>query len=453
MGNIAHAESLANSPSPWELDAESIAVRIRWFGLLVGYVLVNVTGHSIERRAVLHAILTAGTVYALLDTYFSLRGKVFLGRSPFAIAAMEALFIGLLCFFDTGLESPFRYYYFLSLICSAIRHPPHVTYASCAAHCLSYGALYLALPPDAQQPATFALTIVMLGWVTWASNAMALLLKRVGDYLGQLNEALRQHQAELEERIAERTRELQESQAHVLHQEKMAAFGLLAAGIAHEVGNPLTSISSMVQMLQRREADPYTLNKLGLVSGQLQRIRTTLRELIEFSRPASAERTRTSLGDILEEALNIAKYYKRTRGKIATPELPPDLPPLHGVRDQLVQVFLNLILNAIDATDRDGRIELSVTRGPDTVEVAVRDNGHGIAPEHAGRLFQPYFTTKAHGTGLGLFVTRQLVNEHGGTVACEPAPGGGTVFRVRLPLPPSPSAPPVSAQNREEAAW
>src|SRR5207253_5557026 len=115
-------------------------------------------------------------------------------------------------------------------------------------------------------------------------------------------------QAQLEARIAERTRELQESQAHVLHQEKMAAFGLLAAGIAHEVGNPLTSISSLVQMLQRRDSDEYTREKLSLVSGQLQRIQTILRELIHFSRPASSARARVSLSEILDEALNIAKY-------------------------------------------------------------------------------------------------------------------------------------------------
>src|SRR5579884_3693383 len=196
----------------------------------------------------------------------------------------------------------------------------------------------------------------------------------------------------------------------------------------------LTSISSMVQMLQHRESDPYTLNKLALVSGQLQRIRGTLRELMEFSRPASSERTRVSLAEILDEALNIAKYYKRMRGRIPTPALPPDLPPLFAVRDQLVQVFLNLVLNALDATDRDGRIDLSVTRRDGGVEVSVRDSGHGIAPEHAARLFQPYFTTKKHGTGLGLFVTRQLVADHGGTVTFESRLGEGTTFRVFLPL-------------------
>jgi two-component system, NtrC family, sensor kinase len=436
MGSATRVGRLpAVIPSPWELAAEAIAVKIRWFGLVVGYAIVNVGDHSVERHAILNAILSLGAVYAVLDTWYSARGKIFLGRYPLSIALMEALFIGLLCFCDQGPESSFRYYYLLSLICCAIRHPPYVTYLTCAAHCLSYGLLYTALPGD-RPLVPFALTLVVLVWVTWASSSLALLLKSVSDYLGQLNSALQKNQAELEARIAERTRELQEAQARVLHQEKMAAFGLLAAGIAHEVGNPLTSISSMVQMLQKHDTDPYSLNKLSLVSGQLQRIRTTLRELVEFSRPASTMRSRFSLGEVLDEALNIAKYYKRTHGRIASPELPPDLPPLYGVRDQLVQVFLNLVLNAIDATDKSGRVELSVARTAGGVEVAVRDDGSGIKPEDSARLFQPYFTTKKHGTGLGLFVTRKLVDEHGGTVTCESAPASGTVFRVSLPAAP-----------------
>jgi signal transduction histidine kinase len=437
--------------SPWELAAEAIAVKIRWFGLLVGYLVVNVGSAPDEGRALLNALLALGALYTLLDTWQSFRGRVFLGRYPLAVAAMEALFIGLLCYHGGGLDSPFRYYYFLSLICCAIRHPAQVTYACCALHCLSYGLLYLALPPEARRPATFALTLVMLAWVTWASGAMALLLKRVGEYLGRLNAQLQENQAELEARIALRTRELQESQAHVLHQEKMAAFGLLAAGIAHEVGNPLTSISALVQILQRRQDDPYTLEKLALVSGQLQRIRTTLRELVQFSRPASDERGRVALADILGEALNIAKYYKRTRARVVPPEVPADLPPLWAVRDQLVQVFLNLVLNASDAVDRGGKIEISALPAGDGVEVAVRDNGCGISPQDQARLFQPYFTTKAHGTGLGLFVTRQLVAEHGGRVTFESHPGRGTEFRVWLPFAAAREAVTAAAADKEDA--
>src|SRR5262249_59217171 len=100
-------------------------------------------------------------------------------------------------------------------------------------------------------------------------------------------------------------------------------------------------------------------------------IQTPWRGLINFARPASSERTRFTLREILDEALNIAKYYKRTRGRIATPELPPDLPPLSGVKDQLVQVFLNLILNAIDATEKGGKVDLEVSRDGEGVVVTV----------------------------------------------------------------------------------
>jgi signal transduction histidine kinase len=420
--------------SHWELAAEAIAVKIRWFGLLVGYVLVDLGGHGNEYRPILNAILSLGTVYALVDTFFSLRGRVFLGRYPLIISVMEALFIGLLCFFSGGLDSLFRYYYFLSLICCAIRHPSRVTYATCGLHCVSFTLLYLATPAEPQGRMVLMLTLVVLGWVTWACDAMALLLKRVGEHLSRLNRALQENQVHLESRIAERTRELQEAQAQMLHQEKMAAFGLLAAGIAHEVGNPLTSISSLVQMLQRRDCDAYTRERLGLVNGQLQRIQITLRELINFSRPASDERTRVSLADILDEAWNIAKYYKRTKGRTIELRVPPGLPPLVGVRDQLVQVFLNLVLNAIDATDKGGRIDVTAEQHGDALEVTVRDDGTGIAPEHVGRLFQPYFTTKKHGTGLGLFVTRKLVLEHGGRLEFASRLGEGTAFRVQLPL-------------------
>jgi signal transduction histidine kinase len=421
-------------PSRWELAAETIAVKIRWFGLVVGYVLANVDDCGGDHQGVLNAILALGAFYALLDTYYSLRGRVFLGRYPLTVSLMEALFIGLLCFYHGGLESSFRYYYLLSLICCAIRHSSRVTLATYALHCASYTLLYVALPEEQRRPLALVLTLVMLGWVAWTSDALALLLKHVGEHLARLNAALRENQAHLEARIAERTCELQEAQAHVLHQEKMAAFGLLAAGIAHEVGNPLTAISSLVQMLQRRDCDAYTREKLRLVSGQLQRIQTTLRELVNFSRPASTAHVRLSLKEVLEEALGIAKYYKRTKDRILQLRLPENLPPLHGVRDQFVQIFLNLILNAMDATGRGGQITISTEEAPGEVRVLVSDNGSGIPLQHSARLFQPYFTTKKNGTGLGLFVTRKLVTDHGGTIDFESQPGEGTTFRLRLPI-------------------
>jgi signal transduction histidine kinase len=220
----------------------------------------------------------------------------------------------------------------------------------------------------------------------------------------------------------------------MLHQEKMAALGLLAAGIAHEVGNPLTSISALVQMLQKHGADAYSAEKLALVSGQLARIQTTLRELMNFSRPASNAHTRFALADVLDEALNIAKYYKRTKGRLIERQVPADLPPLYGVRGQLVQVFLNLVLNAVDATARGGHIALRAECAGGGVIVTVQDDGAGIDATHALRVFQPYFTTKKNGTGLGLFVSRKMIADHGGQIEFESRPGEGTKFRVSLPV-------------------
>jgi two-component system, NtrC family, sensor kinase len=131
-------------PSRWELAAEAVVIKIRWFGVLVGYLLVNVAGAGGEHADLLNAILAVGAVFTLLDTASSVRGQLFLGDYPLSVSLMEALFIGLLCYFHGGLESPFRYYYFLSLLCCAIRHSPAVTYATCALHVLSCGVLYFA---------------------------------------------------------------------------------------------------------------------------------------------------------------------------------------------------------------------------------------------------------------------------------------------------------------------
>lgn len=429
---MASASWPVTVPSRWELAAESVVVKMRWVGVVIGFVLVNVEAHPAANVAMLNGLLALGALYALLDTWFSYRGRVFLGDCPLAIGALEAVFIGLLCYFDAGLESPFRYYYLLSLICCAIRHSRLVTYLTCGLHCLSCVLLWLGMAQPEEHVRALLLMLVLLGWATWSANALAELLKRVGEHMHELNQSLQEHRSLLEERIAQRTRELEEAQARLLHQEKMAAFGLLAAGIAHEVGNPLTSISSLIQMLQRRSDDAYAQEKLALISGQLQRIQAILRELITFSRPAAKERVWTTPGEILHQALNIAKYYKRLVGKTLKVQVPEGLPPLYVVRDQMVQAVLNLVLNAIDATDRGGTIEASATVMDGEAILEIADDGQGI--HDADKLFRPYYTTKPHGTGLGLFVTRQLVAEHGGRVTFESQPGVRTVFRIHLPL-------------------
>src|SRR5207245_7940108 len=175
------ATTATRDPSGWELAAESITVKIRWFGVVVGYLLVNLLDRPPDdRRGVMNAILTLGAMYALVDTLWSLRGKVFLSRWPLIISLMEAVFIGLLCYFDQGLESPFRFYYFLSLLVCAIRYWPTVTIATFALHSISYGELFFSRGAEAKGLATLFVMLVSMGWVTWACTALAGLLKSAG---------------------------------------------------------------------------------------------------------------------------------------------------------------------------------------------------------------------------------------------------------------------------------
>jgi signal transduction histidine kinase len=442
-------ERCNNPPARWDVAAEAIAVRMRWFGVILGVALVETraaASQPVANLLGLRTLLALGAVYAAIDTYYSLRGRVWLQNRPLIVSLLEAVFIGLLCHFDLGIDSLFRFYYMMSLVSCAIRYDRTSTYLTCLLHSASYSglAVYDAVrvggsPFHAGGQWSFALTIVVMFWVTWASSALAGLLKRAQEDLQRLNRALKEQQGQLQDRIADRTRELQEAQASLLHQEKMAAFGLLAAGIAHEVGNPLASISSLVQMLARRHTDPYTQEKLALVEGQLTRIQGTLRELVDFSRPATRQKSAINLNDAIDEALHIAKYYKRTKSKTIESDFAADLPPVQAVSDQLVQLFLNLALNAIDATDKNGRIQLSTRLVEGQIEARVRDDGHGIRPEDHAKVFQPYYTTKDNGTGLGLFVSRKIVADLGGTIDFASTPGQGTTFVVRLPFRTAPS--------------
>src|SRR5262249_7642565 len=150
---------------------------------------------------------------------------------------------------------------------------------------------------------------------------------------------------------------------------------------------------------------------------------------------------------------NIAKYYKGTKSRSIEVQIAPDIPLIHGVRDQLVQIFFNLILNAVDATPKGGRIRISSETAGPGVEVRISDNGSGIALADQHRLFQPYFTTKRHGTGLGLFVCRKLIADHGGSIDFESQPNNETVFRVRLAVGQQAVFPRIVPLMRTENAY
>ncbi len=219
--------------------------------------------------------------------------------------------------------------------------------------------------------------------------------------------------------------------------EKMAAIGLLAAGVAHEVNTPLTGISSFTQMLlERSEEGDSRRELLEKIEKQTFRAARIVNNLLNLSRPTTGETGVFELNQTISDILSLLEHQLRTSHIQVRRELSSAPLMVRGFEYKLQQVFLNLFLNARDAMPKGGWLSISSRVDDDEAVVEVADTGAGIAPEHLARIYDPFFTTKGEGrgTGLGLSVTYGIVQEHHGTLACESEPGQGTRFRLALPL-------------------
>ena len=223
----------------------------------------------------------------------------------------------------------------------------------------------------------------------------------------------------------------------LVRSQKMESIGTLAAGIAHEVGNPLTSISSIVQVIQRTTTDQFAKDKLELVKNQITRISKIIRDLVDFSRPSSYELQETDVIKVLKDAVNMVAYGKKAKKIKFSLQVEDGVPPLTIIPDQLAQVFLNILLNAVDAIDdQEGEISIRTTASDQKVYVIFKDSGKGIPEENLGKIFEPFFTTKSvgEGTGLGLWVSYGIIRNFNGDIKVASILGKGTTFTVILPI-------------------
>ena len=222
----------------------------------------------------------------------------------------------------------------------------------------------------------------------------------------------------------------------LVRSQKMESIGTLAAGIAHEVGNPLTSISSLVQVILRTTQDEFAKDKLELIKNQINRITRIIRDLVDFSRPSSYVEKATDINEVLRDALNIVQYGKKVKHINFDVRLSQGIPKLQVVPDQLVQVFINILMNAVDALDGvPGSITLLTESVDQDVRVIVTDTGKGIEPEDIEKIFEPFYSTKevGKGTGLGLWVSYGIIKNFGGDVIVDSAPAKGSKFTVIFP--------------------
>jgi signal transduction histidine kinase len=223
--------------------------------------------------------------------------------------------------------------------------------------------------------------------------------------------------------------------------EHLAALGKLLAGVAHEVRNPLAGIRSTVQLWQRLPDAARTPASLDAVVGAVDRLDAIVGRLLYFSRADSAERRPVDLTRVLNESLDLIQAQAAEQGVRLERDLAPGLPPVSGSANALRQVALNLLTNALQAMPQGGPLRCSTRARNHSVEVRVADAGRGIPEEVRGRLFEPFFTTRPDGTGLGLALCREVVLHHGGRIELESSGESGTTFLVVLPTPPGPGRP------------
>jgi signal transduction histidine kinase len=235
------------------------------------------------------------------------------------------------------------------------------------------------------------------------------------------------------------TADLAHSRARLAQAERIAAWREVARRLAHEIKNPLTPIAMSVETLrdalERRRPDFPEIFEEGTraISDEVRRLKKIVDEFSRFARLPAPERAAVAPEELVAAAL--ALFPEPPPGVTLTREVAPGLPAVHADRDQVLQILLNLVRNALDALGaRGGRLAVTAARAPGGVAFTVRDDGPGITPDDLARVFEPYFTTKEGGTGLGLAIARRIAEEHGGTLEAESAPGVGAAFVLVLPV-------------------
>jgi len=263
------------------------------------------------------------------------------------------------------------------------------------------------------------------------------LLAAIGQQIG-----ISVENARLYTELCQFAEELGRSQAQLVQAEKLAAMGRLTASIAHELNNPLQAVQNCLHLtLKRKLAEEKQHHYLTLAQEEVERLIDIVLRMLDFYRPSRGQRAPTDINAIIENVLALT-VKKLQQGNVTVHrQLARDLPPIDVVADQIKQVLLNMVINAIEAMPQGGELIITsrLERGKGGgkagwLRVSFADNGVGLSPEELQHIFEPFYTTKSRGTGLGLSVSYGIVERHGGHIDVKSIPGKGTLFSVRLPL-------------------
>ncbi len=376
-----------------------------------------------------------------------------------ATVGLDLVFVSLFVWLTGGTESHFYLLYYLLVALAAVHFTPQLALATAGGAGLSYALASVVGTPTVSwhhlgaRAATFFLLGGSLGYISQREREARAEAER-------LNAELEKKQVRLEQAY----HELQAAQERLVHSERLATIGRMAAKVSHEVRNPLGSISLNAELLEdelqalpeSRRADGFAL--LAAIRSQIDVLSAVTEEYLRFARLPRPKLEATALAPVIEDLAGFVRGELQRRGVQLVVDIPDGLPTVHVDLGQIRQALLNLIRNAMEAMPDGGTVRVTArlikgssrqlvnssspidqsTTGPidtrDSIEIAVGDTGPGIPPEDLDRIFEPFFTTKDGGTGLGLALARQVAVDHGGRLACESTPGGGTTFRLTLPI-------------------
>jgi signal transduction histidine kinase len=259
-----------------------------------------------------------------------------------------------------------------------------------------------------------------------------------GVLTGVLAERGRKQRADLErttKRLSEVYQQLQDNFELMKRTERLFALGQLSAGLAHEIRNPLASVSGATGILRRNpHLEPKDAECLEIISKECQRLNRLVSNFLDFARPRTPRYQRVDPAAILDSVIELAGHAIEKQSIALRRETSPQLPAVECDPELLRQVLLNLIINAIQAMPSGGEVVISASPQPERMLIHVKDEGCGIKPEDRDRIFDPFFTTKENGSGLGLSVAHQIVQQHGGVLTAAANPEKGMTFSLLLPL-------------------
>jgi signal transduction histidine kinase len=255
-------------------------------------------------------------------------------------------------------------------------------------------------------------------------------------YNAFMYQELKTFSRQMEEKIQKTTADLKKTEAQLIRSEKLAALGQLAAGIAHEIRNPLTSINILIHsMTENLPSGDSHKEDLKVIEEEIHRMNEILDQFLQFAKPATPLLEKADVSSIFEETLQLLRPQIEKQLIVVEKEFQP-LPIILMDREQMKQVFLNLLLNAIQAMPGGGHLTLRGQNLEDGqwIHISIQDSGIGISSENINKLFDPFFSTKEGGIGLGLSITHRIIDQHHGKIEVESAPGKGTLFTIWLPI-------------------